>query len=111
MNLRELCERAHKNNIAKGFWDRDPILTPNVIASRLALIHSEISEALEELREHRELMRFENDKPEGFPAELADAVIRIADLCGALGIDLDSVVKAKMAYNAKREYRHGGKAL
>lgn len=46
-------------------------------------------------------------KPEGVAVELADAVIRIADLCGHLGIDLDAVIEEKMAYNADRPYKHG----
>ena len=46
-------------------------------------------------------------KPEGVAVELADAVIRIADLCGHLGIDLDAVIAEKMAYNADRPYKHG----
>ena len=39
--------------------------------------------------------------------ELADAVIRIADLCGYLGIDLDTVISEKMAYNETRPFKHG----
>lgn len=39
--------------------------------------------------------------------ELADAVIRIADLCGHMGIDLDDIVRRKMDYNDKRPYKHG----
>lgn len=46
-------------------------------------------------------------KPEGIAVELADAVIRIADLCGALGIDLEEVIAKKMGYNESRPYRHG----
>ena len=46
-------------------------------------------------------------KPEGLPSELADIAIRLADLCGALGIDLDAEVQAKMAYNATRGRMHG----
>ena len=47
-------------------------------------------------------------KPEGFPAELADLLIRVGDLAAALGIDLDFEVRRKMAYNETRPYRHGG---
>lgn len=34
--------------------------------------------------------------------ELADAVIRIADLAGALDLDLGGAIAEKMAYNATR---------
>lgn len=46
-------------------------------------------------------------KPEGFPIELADAVIRIMDLAERLGIDLAEMINLKMAYNSTREYMHG----
>lgn len=39
--------------------------------------------------------------------EIADAVIRIADLCGNLGIDLEAHVAAKMEYNKYRPHKHG----
>ncbi len=39
--------------------------------------------------------------------ELADAVIRIADLCGHLGIDLEAAIDLKMAYNETRPFKHG----
>lgn len=50
---------------------------------------------------------FRHKKPEGVAVELADAVIRIADLCGYLGIDLDTVISEKMAYNETRPFKHG----
>lgn len=46
-------------------------------------------------------------KPEGVAVELADAVIRIADLCGHLGIDLEAAIDLKMAYNETRPFKHG----
>jgi NTP pyrophosphatase (non-canonical NTP hydrolase) len=41
--------------------------------------------------------------------ELADAIIRICDIAGIYEIDLDWHVKAKMAYNETRPYKHGKK--
>jgi hypothetical protein len=46
-------------------------------------------------------------KPEGLVVELADAVIRCMDLCGALGLDLEEAIRAKHEYNLSRPYRHG----
>jgi hypothetical protein len=51
--------------------------------------------------------QYRDAKPEGVAVELADAVIRIADLCGYLGIDLDTVISEKMAYNETRPFKHG----
>lgn len=46
-------------------------------------------------------------KPVGFPSELADIVIRVFDLAGALGINLEQEVLNKMAYNETRPHKHG----
>lgn len=113
MTLREMQEAVHQTAREHGWWDKDSITDPNVVAAKLALIHSEVSEALEEVRSAgtQATSISEGGKPEGFVVELADVVIRIGDLCGALGIDLERAVEAKMAYNRTRPYRHGGKAL
>jgi NTP pyrophosphatase (non-canonical NTP hydrolase) len=50
-------------------------------------------------------------KPTGFGVELADAVIRILDICGIYGIDLEKVLMEKMEFNKTRSYRHGGKTV
>ena len=71
------------------------------IATKLALIHSEVSEALEGVRKGKM-----DDHLPDLPAievELADAAIRIFDLAGALYLDLGSAIVRKLAYNAQRK--------
>lgn len=51
------------------------------------------------------------NKPEGVWSELADTVIRIADMCGVYGIDLEAAVEEKLAYNRTRPHMHGNKKL
>jgi NTP pyrophosphatase (non-canonical NTP hydrolase) len=78
----------------------------------IALMHSELSEALEEYRSAKpvtEIYFSDTGKPEGFPVELADVLIRIFDACGEHGIDLAQAIELKMIYNETRPYRHGGK--
>jgi NTP pyrophosphatase (non-canonical NTP hydrolase) len=48
-------------------------------------------------------------KPEGIPSELADIVIRVMDCAVEYGIDLEDEITLKMAYNATRPHKHGGK--
>lgn len=89
----------------KGWWEKD-----RDIPELLCLIHSEVSEALEDYRsDNMEVLIGVGGKPEGFPVELADILIRIFDLCGHLGINLDDVLTHKIAFNRNRPYRHGNK--
>ena len=108
MNLNELRDEAHQNAKDHGWHDEKV----HPLAAH-ALIHSEISEATEEVRSRigaEEAYYYgHNGKPEGEAVELADAVIRIADYFGLKGWDLDTIVKIKMDYNRTRPYRHGGK--
>ncbi len=48
-------------------------------------------------------------KPEGIAVELADCIIRCLDTLQSLGVDIDQVVKNKMAYNRTRPHKHGRK--
>lgn len=108
MNIAETIKAAHDNAINKGFYEE-----PKSFGDMIALMHSELSEALEDYRNGYKFTQtyFEGEKPCGIPTELADVVIRIFDACGYLGIDLESAITQKMAYNAKRSHRHGGKQL
>lgn len=76
------------------------LLAGLLVTQKLCLSHSELSEAMEG---HRKGLK--DDKLPHRPmieVELADCVIRIADLAGALGLDLGGAIAEKMAYNAER---------
>ncbi len=111
-SIPELIKEAHQNAIEHGWWEEE-----RTFGEQIALMHSELSEALEEYRNGQqpdEIYTSEEKtgfKPEGIPAELADVVIRIFDTCGKYGIDLENAIIAKMKYNKTRPYKHGGKRI
>lgn len=111
--MQDIVRKAHDNAARKGFWDGAPLdaaTRRHYLAAKLALIHSEVSEALEDLRKGAmETTVEDSGKPVGFPTELADIVIRVADLAGYLGIDLGYEVDRKMEYNTSRPKMHGKK--
>lgn len=102
--LNELAAEINEINRANG-WN---VLTPEAwadpyhIPAVLALIHSEVSEALE---------GFRHEDWENVAEEIADVVIRCLDMAGGLGIDLDAEVGAKLDKNRGRGHKHGGKRI
>ena len=113
MQIKELIQEAHKTATEKGWWDKPDRNIPEL----LALIHSEVSEALEAYREtgifqlDKVWHEKPDNKPEGFIVELADVLIRIADLCGEFDLDIESALIEKMEFNKSRPYRHGNKVV
>lgn len=94
---------VYQNAYEHGFWDAELN-----IPEKIALIHSEASEALEDYRSNNmETTFLESGKPVGFPSELADIVIRVMDLCEHLGIDLAEEIVLKHEYNKSRPFMHG----
>ena len=85
MEIKELIIKSHEIAKSKGwrYGDRG-------IPELIALMHSELSEALEEYRDEENLnVRFKDNKPLGFTVELADVLIRIFDMAGKYELDLD----------------------
>ena len=92
--LRDLCHQVAKEH---GWWDEE-----RSFGDLIALVHSEVSEALEDYRKGNN---------EHIPEELADILIRVFDMCGYYGYDLEKAVIDKIEKNKGRPYRHGNKVL
>lgn len=107
--MNRVRDRVHEMALDKGWYGTGP----RNVGEQLMLVTSELAEALEELRDGHEPTAIRYDptthKPEGFPIEIADAVIRLLDLAGSLEIDIGHAIAVKHSYNGGRPRKHGKK--
>lgn len=136
-DIDKLADDIHKYACEKGFWDCSVCngkkmvyethlgngAIPCPICNQtgkwrndgecIALMHSELSEALESLRADEPAMfplKEPTDKPEGWATELADCVIRILDFVASKGIkNFNQIIEDKMKFNKTRPYKHNKK--
>lgn len=105
--LNEMMDEVYQFECDKGWQPNN-----NRFLESLALLHSEISEALEAYREIG-LDRRITHKPDDVPSELIDVFIRLLSTWHQfmVGYDMEEEYEVKMAYNRNRPYRHGGKTI
>lgn len=120
VGLEDIQSICHNLALRSGWWDEYQAMPQeyckHFIAGKMALVHSEVSEGLEGFR--KSLMDDHLPHRPMVEVEMADAIIRILDLAGALNLDVAGALIEKLAYNQRRpdhkpEARaaEGGKSL
>lgn len=117
-SVNSLATICHRLSLKSGWWNHQPtgldlkqiinspedeiqkLLASAIVAQKICLSHSELSEAMEGHR--KGLMDDKLPHRLMIEVELADAVIRIADLAGALNLDLGGAISEKLAFNQTR---------
>lgn len=115
--IARVAHQVHDVNAKNGWWeDREAIASAHphgkhqVILAALALVTTEISEAVEAIRKHDQTTWSDTKTKDTFARELAGATLRIMDLAVWTGVDLGEAIRAELEANKGRGHKHGGKA-
>jgi NTP pyrophosphatase (non-canonical NTP hydrolase) len=100
--INKVARLAFDNAYDHGFWNDKPNLP-----EKIALMHSELSEALEVLRKDPTARDTKVPEISALGAEMADVVIRVFDFCYMYGINIGEAIRLKHEYNTTRPYKHG----
>jgi NTP pyrophosphatase (non-canonical NTP hydrolase) len=108
MNLDELAHSLHNTAVNKGFWDNYSDSPNEFICTKLALIHSEVTEVLEAIRKSKTEQEIMD--------EFADIIIRTLDLYAGMNElwfkekqSLQLALSNKRGINSSRQRLHGNK--
>jgi NTP pyrophosphatase (non-canonical NTP hydrolase) len=108
MNLDDLATSLHESAVRKGFWDNYDVAPNEFVCTKLALIHSEVTEVLEAIRKNKEEKEVMD--------EFADILIRTLDLFAGMNDlwfkekqSIQFAVNNKRNINMSRQKLHGNK--
>ena len=95
ITIKELTKLIKIQAEEKGFGAKPEDVN---VAEKIALIHSEVSEAYEAYR-HKNI-----DGKDGFKEELGDTIQRVLHLCAIFNIDIEEEILKKINSNKDRKW-------
>lgn len=118
--INHFAKVVYQNALDKGFHADDDSSTQNFVPAHIANLHGEVSELWEAYRvnslhhlcdKSAKMSKMGMAPLTNAEEELADIIIRALDTSATLNIDIGNAILIKHAYNAQREYKHGGKLV